>query len=1095
MASTSTQTASSSSSPSEHGWENEVFLSFYGKDTRMGFTDHLYADLTRKGIIAFRDDEKLQRGENISEELLKAIQESLYAIVVMSRNFAFSKWCLMELAEIVKCMGEKRLTVYPIFYHVNPSDVRNQTGTFEKAFSMHEESLKVDKEKMQTWRDALTALGKISGWHLHDSYESPLIQEITGKIFIGLNCRLSSDYKKLVGIDSSVKEMMNLLGIGLDDVRFIGIHGMSGIGKTTLARVIYERVSCQFKARSFITCGREETKNGGLVYLQKQLLSMITGEEINVWDNGDGINVIRKRLHRRKVFVILDDVDSEKQLEGLAGSHDWFGIGSRIIITSKDGHLLKRHVSGIYKVKELNDNEALQLFSLSAFKKPHPTENYVDMSKYFVNYAQGLPLALKVLGSFLFGRTQSAWKSAWDQLQENPSKEILDVLQIGFDGLEYLQKKLFLDIACFFEGEKLDTKLMDVLESFGYYPGINLDVLMDKSLITISYGKLLMHDLLRKMGREIVRRECPEDPGRRTRLWCYEDILRVLKSKNGNEPVEGIVLNLPFQKSEKLRAEALSKMTKLRIFKIDHHCFYGNSSAIEWNGDPLKSLSSNELRVIELVRYPLKSFPSNFQSNNLIDLCMRDSQVKQLWKGSKSLGSLKRIDLSWSKSLIETPDFSGSPNLETLNFSWCRSLSKVHPSIGVLKRLKLLDLNSCGSLKSLPDKINLKSLEKISLYYCSRLEKFPDIVGDMTSLKEVTLGYTAIKELPLSFKNLSGISEGLFLDGCKNLSIFPSVIYSFSSLTKLDLRNCRRLEKFPDLSSMECLEFLGLERTAITQLPSPSLRPKNIKEFHLSGCKGLPPKSRDSRLHLYPSKKSSDPICVSILSYCSTKYYSHGIYAEYKGEGDSILHGLGISLRALDNPLMYDYDILYGWSLVHGIPKWFDNRSPGFSVKLELHNSKWKGCALFILYEVHDQTENSNDRIFESEFGPYIWFMFNFETDEDPVKRSVSIRAPQVSFVGAIGFWVYISAQWFSERWNNLDGWSYIKTSITTKNVNRGWSGEIEVKECGVRLICSHDASQTFYNSIGPLGFELEFMETGSRGVEPLNIIDLVKEI
>ncbi|KAG6648169.1 hypothetical protein CIPAW_07G129000 [Carya illinoinensis] len=452
--------------------------------------------------------------------------------------------------------------------------------------------------------------------------------------------------------------MMNLLGIGLDDVRFLGIHGMSGIGKTTLARVIYERVSCQFKARSFITCGREETKNGGLVDLQKQLLSMITGEEINVWDDGDGINVIRKRLHKRKVFVILDDVDSEKQLEGLAGSHDWFGIGSRIIITRKDGHLLKRHVSGIYKVKELNEDEAWQLFSLSAFKKPHPTENYVDMSNYFVNYAQGLPLALKVLGSFLFGRTQSAWRSAWDQLQENPNEEILDVLQIGFDGLEYLQKKLFLDIACFFEGEKLDTKLMDVLESFGYYPGINLDVLMDKSLITISYGKLSMHDLLRKMGREIVRRECPEDRGRRTRLWCYEDILRVLKSKN-------------------------------------------------------------------------------------------------------SLGSLKRIDLSWSKNLIETPDFSGSPNLETLNFSWCRSLSKVHPSIGVLKRLKLLDINSCGRLKNLPDKINLKSLEKISLYNCLRLEKFPDIVGDMTSLKEVTLGYTAIKELPF-------------------------VIYSLSSLTKLD---------------------------------------------------------------------------------------------------------------------------------------------------------------------------------------------------------------------------------------------------------------------------------------------------------------------
>ncbi|GLT68983.1 hypothetical protein SLA2020_411710 [Shorea laevis] len=136
MASTSTQRASSSSS-STRRWRYDAFLSFYGEDTRKNFTDHLYAALKQRGINAFRDDEKLERGKYVSEELLKAIQESMYAIVVISANYASSRWCLIELAKIVECMRDTELTVLPIFYHVNPSDVRNQTGLLQKAFAKH----------------------------------------------------------------------------------------------------------------------------------------------------------------------------------------------------------------------------------------------------------------------------------------------------------------------------------------------------------------------------------------------------------------------------------------------------------------------------------------------------------------------------------------------------------------------------------------------------------------------------------------------------------------------------------------------------------------------------------------------------------------------------------------------------------------------------------------------------------------------------------------------------------------------------------------------------------------------------------------------
>jgi len=167
MASTSTQIVSSSSFSSTSPWRYDVFLNFYGKDTRNSFTDYLYATLIRKGIIMFRDDEKLEQGKYVYEELLKATQESMYAILVISPNYAFSRWCLIELSKIVECMrGTGR--ILPIFYHVDPSYVRNQTGTFAEAFARHEKDPKVDIHMMQKWRAALREVGNISGWHLHD---------------------------------------------------------------------------------------------------------------------------------------------------------------------------------------------------------------------------------------------------------------------------------------------------------------------------------------------------------------------------------------------------------------------------------------------------------------------------------------------------------------------------------------------------------------------------------------------------------------------------------------------------------------------------------------------------------------------------------------------------------------------------------------------------------------------------------------------------------------------------------------------------------------------------------------------------------------
>ena len=169
MASISTQKGSSSSSfsSSTPKWKYDVFLNFGDKDTRNRFADHLYVALRQKGIIIIRDDE-LEKGESASPELLKAIEETRFAIVILSENYASSTWCLDELVKIIECMKVIGTTVFPIFYNVDPSNVRNQTGSFAQAFAMYEENFKNHIEKVHVWRSTLREVANLKGWHILD---------------------------------------------------------------------------------------------------------------------------------------------------------------------------------------------------------------------------------------------------------------------------------------------------------------------------------------------------------------------------------------------------------------------------------------------------------------------------------------------------------------------------------------------------------------------------------------------------------------------------------------------------------------------------------------------------------------------------------------------------------------------------------------------------------------------------------------------------------------------------------------------------------------------------------------------------------------
>ncbi|KAB2623114.1 TMV resistance protein N-like [Pyrus ussuriensis x Pyrus communis] len=635
MAKEAAAAAASSSPPPPcftNPWKYHVFLSFRGEDTRCNFTGHLCRALRQKGINTFMDN-CLSRGEEISTALLKAIEESRISVIVFSENYASSMWCLDELVKILDCEKSNQQTVIPVFYKVSPSDVRDQKGCFGDGLAGLECNYKDNVDKIHKWRAALSEAANLSGWPLSDKHEdeSKLIHNIVEGISAQVINRTYLDVAEYpVGIESRAQEINNLLHVGRNDVRMVGLWGTGGIGKSTIAKAVYNLISHNFECSCFLSKVRESSMTDkGLAKLQKTLLyEILGGDKLKVANVDKGITLIKERLSSKRILLVLDDVNDMRQLRCLAGGSDgWFGIGSRIIITTRDKKLLTAHHHNIsiYEVKKLNYHEALELFSWNAFKSNGPLDGYAKLADHAIRHAQGLPLVLRVLGSHLYRESRDQWQAILDGLIK--SREIQDVFKISYDALDEIVKEVFLDIACFFKGGS-SNYVIEILEGCELNPKHSIDVLIQKALVNIDHGFIWMHDLVEEMGKEVVRQQSPNDPGERSRLWFHDDVYRVLTENTGTKNITGIKVQLLESDNEIcLSATTFSNMKNLKIFI---NCNGRFSGAVDY--------LPNNLRFVDWPECPLKSLPPNFNPKNLVLLNMRNSQITGFREGFKFVG-------------------------------------------------------------------------------------------------------------------------------------------------------------------------------------------------------------------------------------------------------------------------------------------------------------------------------------------------------------------------------------------------------------------------------------------------------------------------
>ncbi|XP_008232441.2 PREDICTED: TMV resistance protein N-like [Prunus mume] len=936
-----------------------------------------------------------------------------------------------------------------------------KTGSLAKAFAILQK--KQPSNKVKEWREVLAEVADLAGMVLQnqaDGHESKFINKIVQVIGGKLRRRPLSVPHIMIGRHSLdlVNELNLWLQDGSDDVGILVIYGMSGIGKTTIAKFVYNSNYGRFEGRSFLENIKKVSQQpNGLVQLQTQLLSdILNGRKLKISSVSEGLTEIEDAISSKKVLLVLDDVDHMDQLDAVFRMKDQFYPGSKIIITTRHARLLRAdQVTKMHEVETSHDKESLELFSWHAFGQDHPIEGYIEYSQKIVDHCGGLPLALKVLGSSMY--LKDVWKSALEKLEAIPNGEIVNKLRVSYNSLQDdHDRKLFLHIACFFIGKDKDY-IVNILDACDFYTIVGIQNLINRCLVSIDkWEKVQMHDMICGMGREIVRLES-EKPWKRSRVWQHKDAFNILTKKNGTDSIEGLVLDMHMLPRNSginsmeivLETNAFARMHELKLLHLSH---------VQLNGSYAEFCTG--LRLLCWNKFPLDSIPTDFPLGSLVVLEMQYSGLRQVFKGTKHLSSLKILDLSHSHTLTEITDFSFCPNLEKLILVDCERLVDVNESIGNLERLVYLNMKDCKNIRMLPENMGrLKLLETLIISGCTCLDEFPiEMLRNMEYLKVLLTDGVPIGELrpgrsSYILSSLPCSLVDLSLEGC-NLSndAFPREFSNLSSLRRLNLRNnpiCVLPNCIKDLTRLDELFFLGC---------------KNLKSL-----RGLP-KLRFLSIRNCESLETITYQCSRYRSHftlvgnnCNLVEWENKFKLEPIGSVDAeLINLLGLSNLETMAPILmhrrfsgipsgddwntvqglYERGIFSTFFAGNEVPGQFSHKSTkspiSFTVPLRDY---YRGLKVFAVYTKH---EHDNDNGPDYIHGPIV------TTVRNKSKRLEWIYAPTCYGIPGEGEDMIWLSLWKLKEQVHLEGGDEVVVSV----IMRPW---LQVKEFGIQLQENHN--------------------------------------
>ncbi|XP_024198699.1 probable disease resistance protein At4g27220 [Rosa chinensis] len=679
-------------SSSKTAWKHDVFLSFRGEDTRHGFVSHLYDELESTGRIkTFKDDQGLQAGMSISPSLLRAIEESKLAIVVLSPNYASSPWCLDELTHIFQFM-EGRDRILPIFYHVDPADVRHQRGSFATAFTNYERKSRQSAEKLYQWRAALRQVANISGWNTKNfGSESELVKriakDVSSKTTLEVQQRpveidITIPSTREFRIFESTRQAMDELIKALidDEVTISGVYGMGGVGKTTMVRnvALQARKNGLFDHVIVAVVSQDPNVRRIQQQLAEQLDLRLEGTESETADR------LKERIMEgKRILIILDDIweSIDLSLIGIPNPDELKRCNSKVLITTRRLDVCRSMKSqASFLLSILSKEDSWKLFvDCSRISFDESTNIY--RARAIVRECGGLPVALKAIARALEDEDMAEWNIAVQQLRASQIACLDDqgpafkCIKLGYDYLRSDDAKSFF-LLCSLFPEDYDIPIKDL---FKYAIGKGLlreaatiQEARDRANSVIKYlkassllldspkeGCVKMHDVVRDTAKSIPRYE--DDHGFCVKAGCG---LKEFRGTTGHGDCSAI--SLMMNDIDRLPEELVCPKLQILLLQNNVHIDEIPESFFR---------SSKALRVLDISFSRISSLPRSFSflinlralfldhCNELVDisifgnlkrleiLSMIEFPLKELPKEMGNLTNLRMLDLSGSYNI------------------------------------------------------------------------------------------------------------------------------------------------------------------------------------------------------------------------------------------------------------------------------------------------------------------------------------------------------------------------------------------------------------------------------------------------------------